>query len=201
MSAVPRTACVVVALLALGASAAVAASGAARPPEQTQEFAALLEQTAQAHEQGDDATALARLRQAARLLRTDEFHQLLSDAGAAYDQGRLATARGRLKRAIRRVNPWFWFALGLVAQALFTGRFVVQWVASERQKKSVIPVSFWYLSISGSLLLLTYAIWRQDPVFILGQAFGSIVYVRNLTFIHRTRAREACAAPNGDACE
>jgi len=81
----------------------------------------------------------------------------------------------------------FWVIWGLAAQLAFTGRFVVQWIASERQKKSVVPVSFWYLSLIGSSGLLIYAIVRADPVFILGQAFGSIIYLRNLTLIYRCR--------------
>ena len=77
-----------------------------------------------------------------------------------------------------KINPWI--VLGFVAQGLFTMRFLVQWIASERQKKSVVPVAFWYLSVAGGGLLLVYAIYRKDPVFILGQATGLIVYVRNL---------------------
>ena len=83
-----------------------------------------------------------------------------------------------------------WVILGLVAQAAFTGRFIVQWIASERQGKSVIPVSFWYLSLIGSFGLLIYAIGRADPVFILGQSFGSFVYLRNLHLINRERRTE-----------
>ena len=77
----------------------------------------------------------------------------------------------------------FWLVLGFVAQALFSARFILQWIASERAGKSVMPVVFWYLSISGSVLLLAYAIYRQDPVFILGQSAGLIVYFRNLYLI------------------
>lgn len=78
-----------------------------------------------------------------------------------------------------------WLAIGFLAQAMFTARFVVQWIVSERKKKSVIPVAFWYLSLAGSLGLLAYAIHRRDPVFILGQSMGSFVYVRNLMLLHR----------------
>ena len=81
----------------------------------------------------------------------------------------------------------FWLVLGLVAQALFSARFILQWIASERAGKSVMPVVFWYLSISGSVLLLAYAIYRQDPVFILGQSAGLIVYFRNLYLIGREK--------------
>ena len=82
-------------------------------------------------------------------------------------------------------NVDFWAIVGLIAQLAFTGRFLVQWVASERAGKSVVPISFWYLSLLGSAGLLFYAIVRADPVFILGQSFGSIVYVRNLMLIYR----------------
>ena len=81
----------------------------------------------------------------------------------------------------------FWIILGLVAQIAFTARFLVQWIASERRGESVIPIAFWYLSILGSSGLLIYAIARADPVFILGQSVGSIVYIRNLTLIYRQR--------------
>ena len=80
-----------------------------------------------------------------------------------------------------------WLVIGFGGQVAFTGRFVLQWLYSEYKKRSVIPTSFWYLSIVGSSLLLAYAIYRQDPVFIAGQAFGSIVYLRNLQLIARSR--------------
>jgi lipid-A-disaccharide synthase-like uncharacterized protein len=85
----------------------------------------------------------------------------------------------------------WWVVLGLVAQLLFTLRFAVQWIASERVGKSVIPVAFWWFSIGGGLLLLIYAIQRRDPVFILGQAFGVFVYLRNLYFIIREHRQAA----------
>ena len=76
-----------------------------------------------------------------------------------------------------------WVVLGFMAQALFTMRFVVQWIASERARRSVIPVAFWFFSIGGGVLLLIYALYRRDSVFIAGQALGLMVYVRNLYFI------------------
>ena len=76
-----------------------------------------------------------------------------------------------------------WVVLGFAAQALFTMRFVVQWIASERARKSVMPVAFWFFSIGGGVLLLVYALYRRDPVFIAGQALGLVVYIRNLYFI------------------
>jgi lipid-A-disaccharide synthase-like uncharacterized protein len=85
-----------------------------------------------------------------------------------------------------------WIGIGFLGQFFFTSRFLVQWIASERKRESVIPLAFWWLSILGGTTLLAYAIWRQDPVFILGQATGLFVYTRNLTLIGRKR-REAVA--------
>jgi lipid-A-disaccharide synthase-like uncharacterized protein len=85
----------------------------------------------------------------------------------------------------------YWVVLGFIAQLMFTMRFVVQWIASERARRSVIPVTFWIFSIGGGLLLLVYALYRRDPVFILGQAFGVFVYVRNLYFVGLERKEEA----------
>ena len=83
----------------------------------------------------------------------------------------------------------FWIAFGLLGQAMFSARFIVQWIHSERVRRSVIPIAFWYFSIAGGAILLSYAIWREDPVFILGQSFGILIYLRNLYFIHTDRAR------------
>jgi lipid-A-disaccharide synthase-like uncharacterized protein len=80
-----------------------------------------------------------------------------------------------------------WVVLGFVAQALFMMRFVVQWVASERAKRSVVPVAFWFFSLGGGALLLVYAIQREDPVFILGQGLGLFIYIRNLWLIANER--------------
>lgn len=74
--------------------------------------------------------------------------------------------------------------LGLVGQACFFSRFLIQWVASERQQRSVVPTAFWYLSLLGGFLVLIYALWRRDPIFILGQFVGLMVYSRNLILIH-----------------
>ncbi|RMH28470.1 MAG: hypothetical protein D6693_03820 [Planctomycetota bacterium] len=90
----------------------------------------------------------------------------------------------------------FWLIFGFFGQALFFMRFVVQWISSERQKKSVIPLAFWWFSIAGGMTLLTYAIYRKDPVFIAGQSIGLFVYLRNLILIgHERRAAGADAAP------
>jgi lipid-A-disaccharide synthase-like uncharacterized protein len=89
----------------------------------------------------------------------------------------------------------WWVLLGLVAQIFFTLRFVVQWIASERVGKSVIPIAFWWFSIGGGLLLLVYALYRRDPVFIAGQGFGVFVYLRNLYFVTRDRRQAPAVAP------
>ena len=78
-----------------------------------------------------------------------------------------------------------WLAIGLLGQALFSARFLIQWIASERRKQSVVPRQFWYFSVGGGLTLLLYALYRRDPVFILGQGAGLFVYARNLYFIHK----------------
>jgi lipid-A-disaccharide synthase-like uncharacterized protein len=78
-----------------------------------------------------------------------------------------------------------WLAVGLAGQALFSARFMLQWVRSEQAGRSVLPVGFWYLSAGGGLILTVCAIRSEDPVFILGQAAGLVVYLRNLWLIHR----------------
>ena len=82
-------------------------------------------------------------------------------------------------------NLDWWVLVGIVAQAFFTARFAVQWIASERAGRSVVPVAFWLLSFVGGTMLLIYALYRKDPVFIAGQSFGVFVYLRNLQFVLR----------------
>jgi len=84
-----------------------------------------------------------------------------------------------------------WLLVGFAGQACFTSRFLVQWLVSERRKKSVIPLAFWYFSILGGATLLSYAIYRRDPVFILGQSTGLLIYLRNLYFIRREAGRNS----------
>ena len=84
-----------------------------------------------------------------------------------------------------------WLAIGFLAQAVFSARFIIQWVVSEKAGRSTVPPVFWVLSMVGGLMLLCYAIWRQDPVFILGQSTGVLIYGRNLHMIHK----QARAAP------
>ena len=90
------------------------------------------------------------------------------------------------------VDSWlefWWVVFGLGGQLMFTARFLVQWIASERAGRSVIPLAFWYFSISGGAILLAYAIYRADPVFILGQSLGVFIYSRNLWLIYAEKKR------------
>jgi lipid-A-disaccharide synthase-like uncharacterized protein len=85
----------------------------------------------------------------------------------------------------------WWAYVGIIAQAIFAGRFIVQWIASERAGRSVVPFSFWVLSIGGGLLLLVYALYRKDPVFILGQGLGVFIYIRNVFLVLRERREKS----------
>ena len=87
-----------------------------------------------------------------------------------------------------------WVLLGFVGQAFFSARFIVQWVVSEIRHESVVPLAFWIFSLLGGSILLTYAIYRRDPVFIVGQAAGLIVYARNLVLIRRKRRADKTGA-------
>lgn len=98
------------------------------------------------------------------------------------------------------VGTWtefWWVLIGLGGQLLFTARFLVQWLASERAGRSTIPLAFWYFSIAGGLVLFVYSVYRADPVFILGQSMGIAIYSRNLYLIHLEKG--AAAVPDGDA--
>lgn len=88
----------------------------------------------------------------------------------------------------------YWLIIGFLGQGCFFMRFLVQWIASEGQKKSVIPVAFWYFSLAGAAIVLVYAIYREDPVFIVGQSTGFLIYLRNLHFIYRDRAKGGASA-------
>jgi lipid-A-disaccharide synthase-like uncharacterized protein len=84
-----------------------------------------------------------------------------------------------------------WLIIGFAGQALFTARFLVQWIVSERKRDSVVPVAFWWLSLLGGLTLLSYASYRQDPVIIVGQGMGLVVYARNLMLVGKAKRRAA----------
>ena len=88
---------------------------------------------------------------------------------------------------IRNAN--LWMAIGFLGQAIFTARFLVQWVVSEKKRDSVVPVAFWWLSLFGGMTLLSYAISRRDPVIIVGQGMGLFVYIRNLMLVGKARRR------------
>ena len=94
-----------------------------------------------------------------------------------------------------------WLVLGFAGQAVFTARFLVQWLASERCRSSVVPVAFWWLSLLGGSALLIYACSRQDPVIILGQGLGVLVYVRNLMLVRKNRRRAEKARRRAEAAE
>ena len=94
------------------------------------------------------------------------------------------------------VDSWFefwWVAFGLGGQLMFTARFIVQWIASERAGRSLIPIAFWYFSIAGGLILFAYAVYRADPVFILGQSMGLFIYIRNLWLISSEKKNASLA--------
>lgn len=90
-------------------------------------------------------------------------------------------------------QPWIWLVIGFTGQALFSARFFVQWLYSERNRKSVIPIAFWYFSLAGGATLFVYALHIGDPVFIVGQSMGVLIYSRNLYFIHREHRQLAGA--------
>ena len=85
-------------------------------------------------------------------------------------------------------TEWLWVATGFLGQAMFSARFLVQWLASERAGRSTIPMVFWYFSLAGGVTLLAYAIYRADPVFILGQSTGTVIYLRNIALRRREQA-------------
>lgn len=87
-----------------------------------------------------------------------------------------------------------WIAIGFVGQGLFSMRFIYQWFHSERAKRSIIPEAFWYFSVAGGATLFAYAIHRQDPVFIVGQGAGLLIYARNIYFVRRDKKAAVAAA-------
>jgi lipid-A-disaccharide synthase-like uncharacterized protein len=91
------------------------------------------------------------------------------------------------------VSEKVWLGIGFLAQLMFSMRFIVQWIASERARRSIVPETFWYFSLFGGAMLLAYAIYRLDPVFMLGQAMGLIIYSRNIYFIRTQHKHEAVA--------
>jgi len=94
---------------------------------------------------------------------------------------------------------WFWFLFGVGAQAAFASRFLVQWLASEKRGRSYVPISFWYISLIGGIMLLTYSVWVQNPIFMLGQATGCFVYIRNLMLLRREKTQLSAPHPEEKA--
>lgn len=92
------------------------------------------------------------------------------------------------------ITETVWIVIGFLGQGLFFGRWLIQWIVSERKAESQMPLAFWYLSLVGGLITLAYAIYRRDPVFIAGQSIGALVYVRNLMLIHRRGPQPASGA-------
>ena len=111
----------------------------------------------------------------------------------------LATLKGLMN--VETSGELIWVMVGFLGQAMFSARFIIQWFVSEKAKESIVPIAFWYFSILGGMTLLTYAIWRRDPVIICGQAGGLMIYARNLWFIHSKRAREADRVPTDSDAE
>jgi len=127
---------------------------------------------------------LTRLDGSEERVRPDEL------ASRLYDESR---QQSWLMRLLNITSPagMAWVALGLLGQLLFTGRMILQWLVSERSRRSVVPVGFWWMSLVGATMLLAYFLWRRDIVGVLGQAAGWIVYIRNLWLIYREHAPES----------
>jgi lipid-A-disaccharide synthase-like uncharacterized protein len=90
------------------------------------------------------------------------------------------------------INPeQVWVTIGFLGQVLFGVRFVIQWLATEKKRESVIPIAFWYFSLAGGLVLFIYSIYRRDPVFIAGQGLGLFIYARNLYLIYRKKPQQS----------
>jgi len=111
-----------------------------------------------------------------------EFERTIADMGGT-------TSRPVLLRAfnVTGFNSLLWVALGLGGQLLFSGRMIVQWLTSEKQRQSVVPPAFWYMSLGGGLLLAAYFIWRKDLIGVLGQSSGLVIYARNIRLLYKNR--------------
>lgn len=128
--------------------------------------------------------------------RTMSQHEATAMLGESVVQQTLGTQRNWVFRTFN-ITSWVsvvWVGLGLIGQLAFSGRMVLQWIVSEKQRKSVISESFWWFSLFGGLLLFSYFVWRQDPVALLGQASGIVIYSRNLRLIYKQKSRAARAA-------
>lgn len=108
-------------------------------------------------------------------------------------RGRKERSWGQTVLNVSSPIGYVWVGLGLFGQVLFTGRMIVQWLVSEKSKKSVVPPIFWWMSLGGSTMLMVYFLWRRDPIGLLGQSFGWFIYVRNLWMIYRPQVLHADA--------
>lgn len=115
-----------------------------------------------------------------RLLTPQEFAELTY---------RARSNRGWFQKLLNITSPagFVWVSIGLLGQTIFMGRMLVQWMASERSKRSVIPVAFWWMSLGGAVMLVVYFVWRRDIIGVVGQGTGLFIYVRNLVLIRRSR--------------
>lgn len=122
-----------------------------------------------------------------RVLRLDGSEELLSPKDFTQILDQSAAGQSQLLHLLNISSRAgiAWVLLGLLGQVLFTGRMVAQWLTSERARRSVVPVAFWWMSLSGATMLLIYFIWRRDIVGILGQSAGWFIYSRNLRLIYR----------------
>jgi lipid-A-disaccharide synthase-like uncharacterized protein len=127
------------------------------------------------------------------LTRGDGASELLTPDQLADRLYRQQSGRTVLQTIFNISSPigMIWVSVGLLGQVLFTGRMVVQWLASEKNRKSVVPPLFWWMSLAGALMLLSYFLWRQDVVGVLGQSFGLFIYLRNLRLIYKEQKRVA----------
>ena len=116
------------------------------------------------------------------------YARQLYDQHQARSSGTKALFRGLNISSTAQIG---WVLVGLLGQLLFAGRMLVQWIASEKQRRSVVPVAFWWMALAGASLLLIYFLWRQDVVGIIGQLTGWMIYIRNLYFIYRRRFNQA----------
>lgn len=129
-----------------------------------------------------------------RVVRTDGSAESLTPDAFAARAIEVDRGRAPIERALN-VTGWVgiaWVTFGLLGQVIFMGRMVVQWLASEKKKQSIVPPTFWFMSLVGSVMLLIYFVWRWDIVGVLGQSLGSVIYVRNIMLI-RSHARRSSA--------
>lgn len=109
------------------------------------------------------------------------------EVAARMHRDRTARSWGQTLLNISSPAGYIWVGLGFLGQILFTGRMIVQWLVSEKHKRSVVPPIFWWMSLAGSTMLMAYFLWRRDPIGLLGQAFGWFIYIRNLWMIYRPK--------------